>query len=189
MTNANLVSARIGRRSWLLLVAAVALMLGGCGGGKPPTAVSPAPAAGPAPKTIADWFAIKVGPETVRMQLAVTDPEMEHGLMQRRDLAPDQGMIFIYDHSQRMTFWMKNTPTPLDIGYFTSDGLLHEVWPMYAFDETTVASRSNQIQFCLEMNLGWYKAHNLMPGAQLDLGALAAAMRERGFNPAKFGLK
>ena len=168
----------------------VALALAGCDAGKPaPSAATPPVAATPASKTVADWFPIKVGAETVRMQLAVTEPEMEHGLMQRRDLKPDEGMVFVYDRPQRMTFWMKNTPTPLDIGYFSADGVLREVWPMYAFDETTVASRGDQIQLCLEMNQGWFKAHDVNPGAQFDLAALAAALRERGFDPAKFGLK
>ncbi len=123
------------------------------------------------------------------MQLAVTGPEMEHGLMQRRDLQPDEGMIFVYEKAQAMTFWMKNTPTALDIGYFMADGTLRETYAMYPFDETNIPSHSDQIQYCLEMNLGWFKLHNLKPGAQLDLAALAAALRARGFEPGKYGLK
>jgi uncharacterized membrane protein (UPF0127 family) len=165
------------------------LCFAGCDSGKPATPAGPAPAAKPAPKTVADWFPIKVGAETVRMQLAVTGPEMERGLMQRRDLGPDQGMIFIYARPAKMSFWMKNTPTPLDIGYFTADGVLREVWPMYPLDETPVPSRSDAIQLCLEMNQGWFKAHDVKPGAQLDLAAVAAGLRERGFDPAKIGLK
>jgi len=122
------------------------------------------------------------------MQLAVFPLEMQHGLMGRRDLGPDQGMIFIYQKPERMNFYMRNTPTPLDIGYFTSDGRLHEVYPMYPFDERTVSSRSEAIQFSLEMNQGWFQANGVKPGAQIDLPALAAALKARGFQSEAFGI-
>jgi len=139
-------------------------------------------------KSVSDYFSIKVGDRTVQMQLAVLPMEMQHGLMGRRDLGPDQGMIFIYQQPERMNFYMRNTPTPLDIGYFTGDGRLHEVYPMYPFDEKTISSRSEAIQFALEMNQGWYKTNDVKPGAQLDLKALAAALKARGFRPDAFKL-
>ena len=156
--------------------------LAGCG--KKPEAAPPE-----VYKSVADFFPIKVGDRTVQMQLAVFPLEMQHGLMGRRDLGPDQGMIFIYQKPERMNFYMRNTPTPLDIGYFTGDGRLHEVYPMYPFDERTVSSRSEAIQFSLEMNQGWYTANGVKPGAQLDLKALAAALKARGFEPKEFKLE
>jgi uncharacterized membrane protein (UPF0127 family) len=139
-------------------------------------------------KTASDYFPIKVGDRTVLMQLAVLPDEMQRGLMGRRDLGADQGMLFIYQQPDRMSFYMRNTPTPLDIGYFTADGRLHEVYPMYPFDEKTISSRSAVIQFALEMNQGWYRTNEVKTGAQLDLKALAAAMDARGFRPEAFGL-
>lgn len=156
--------------------------LAGCG--KKPEAAPPE-----VYKSVADFFPIKVGDRTVQMQLAVFPLEMQHGLMGRRDLGPDQGMIFIYQKPERMNFYMRNTPTPLDIGYFTGDGRLREVYPMYPFDERTVSSRSEAIQFSLEMNQGWYTANGVKPGAQLDLKALAAALKARGFEPKEFKLE
>lgn len=139
-------------------------------------------------KTVSDYFAIKVGDRTVQMQLAVLPVEMQHGLMGRRDLGPDQGMIFVYQRPERMAFYMRNTPTPLDIGYFDSGGRLREVYPLHPYDERTVSSRSHEIQFALEMNQGWYKANGVTAGAELDLKALAAAMEARGFVAEAFGL-
>jgi len=168
------------------LVAALCLLFGlglaGCGAG------SHAPTVEAAPKTVADFFTIDVGGHPVHMQLAVSEPEMEHGLMERRDLGHDEGMIFVYDTPRQMTFWMRNTPTPLDIGYFTPDGKLAETYSMFPFDDRTIASRSSEIQFALEMNQGWYNGSNLRSGAQLDLKALAAALAARGFDPTKFGV-
>lgn len=142
-----------------------------------------------APKTAADYFPIKVGAHTVQMQLAVTPMEQQRGLMERRDLKSGQGMIFLYVRPQQLSFWMRNTPTPLDIGYFTADGELREIYPMYPFDETPVKSRRSDLQFALEMNQGWFKANDVKPGAKLDLKALAAAMKARGFPLRAYGLK
>jgi uncharacterized membrane protein (UPF0127 family) len=147
-----------------------------------------APVAAPALKTVLDFFPIRLGERTVRMQLAVRMEEMQRGLMGRRDLGPDDGMIFIYEKPQQMSFWMRNTPTPLDIGFFRSDGTLAEVHALHPFDERPVASGGSEMRFALETNQGWYRANGIKPGAKLDLAALAAALKARGFDPAKYGL-
>ncbi|PAW66571.1 MAG: hypothetical protein B9S34_07650 [Opitutia bacterium Tous-C1TDCM] len=146
-----------------------------------------APAAAPA-KTAADFFPIKIGERTVRLQLAVRPHEMQRGLMERRDLGKDDGMIFVYDKPQQMNFWMRNTPTPLDIGFFGPDGALAEVYPLHPFDEKTVSSRGKELRFAVETNQGWYAANGVKPGQKLDLKALAAALKERGFDPKRYGL-
>jgi hypothetical protein len=161
----------------------LALMLAAMGCG------SKAPDVAAAPKTVADYFPIKVGDRTVRMQLAVLPQEQERGLMERTDLAPDVGMIFIYRSTQRMSFWMHDTPTPLDIGFFTADGTLVEVYPMLPYDEKTIASRSQDLKFALEMNLNWYRDNGVKPGAKLDLKALTAAVKARDFLPRKLGME
>ena len=140
-------------------------------------------------KTVADFFPIKVGDRTVQMQLAVHSHEQMRGLMERRDLQRNQGMIFVYQRPQQMSFFMRNTPTPLDIGFFGPDGVLREIYAMYPFDERTVKSKSDQLQYALEMNQRWFGEEGVRPGAQLDLRALAAALKERGFRPAAFGLE
>lgn len=137
---------------------------------------------------MSDFFDIKVGDKVVHMQLAVTEPEQERGLMERRDLKPDDGMLFVYAKPQQMHFWMHDTPTALDIGFFDGNGVLREVYPMQPFDESTVSSRSADIKFPLEMNQGWFSNNGVHPGAQLDLKAVTAALRARGFDPQKFGL-
>lgn len=160
----------------LLLVLSAA----GCGA-KPEAAAT-------VPKTITERFAIKVGDQTVRLQVAVLGAEMQRGLMGRRDLAPDEGMVFVYRAPQVMTFWMHDTPTPLDIGFFKANGELAEIYPLLPFDERTVRSRSDELQFAVEMNQGWYRANGVKPGAKLDLDALRAALKARDFDLRKFGL-
>ncbi|HRI83647.1 MAG TPA: DUF192 domain-containing protein [Opitutaceae bacterium] len=176
MKNANPVSWAW--RGWLVLI--IALGLAGCARSE---ANKPAPS-----KTVADWFVIKVDGHPVRMQLAVLEAEMQRGLMGRRELGRDDGMLFVYLRPTRLSFWMRNTPLPLDIGYFTPAGVLAEIYALHPFDETPVAARSAGLQFALEMNQGWFHANEVRPGARLDLAALAAALKERGFNPKDFGL-
>ncbi|WP_052361493.1 DUF192 domain-containing protein [Geminisphaera colitermitum] len=72
----------------------------------------------------------------------MTEAEQRHGLMGRTDLGNDDGTIFIYTLPQRMSFWMRDTPTPLDIGFFDKDGILREVYPLHPYDETPVFSKS-----------------------------------------------
>ncbi len=158
---------------------ALACGLAGC-------ARSEAPAA--APKTVAHYFPVRLGDRTVRLQLAVLMPEMQRGLMERRELGADDGMIFVYTKPERLSSWMLTTPLPLDLGFFDAAGELKEIYPLLPFDEAPVASRSDRLQFALEMNQGWYARNGVRPGAKLDLAALAAALRERGFEPRKFGL-
>lgn len=108
--------------------------------------------------------------------------------MGRSDLGQDEGMLFVYNRPQSLSFWMRNTPTPLDIGFFNTEGGLEEIYPMFPFDETPIPSRSNRLQFALEMSQGWYRDNSIQPGAQLDLKALAEALKARGFEPRRFGL-
>lgn len=169
MKNANPVSRA-------LLVAVLGWMLGitACGSDHAAAAVEPV-------KTVSDFFPIKVGDTLVRMQLAIQPVEQQRGLMNRRDLGPDDGMIFIYERAQQMGFWMRNTPTPLDIGFFDPEGRLQEVYPLYPFDERTVNSRGSNLLFALEMNQNWFRRSGVKPGAQIDMKALTAAMKARGY--------
>ncbi|WP_404421116.1 DUF192 domain-containing protein [Nibricoccus sp. IMCC34717] len=170
MKNANPLS-----RLWLPCAALVlALFAAGCGDSKPGADAEPKANA-------TTWFRILVGPVPVRMQLAVAEEEMARGLMGRRDLAPDQGMLFVYRYPTRMSFYMRNTPTPLDIGFFDEQGVLREIYPLYPFDEKTVASHSNELKYALEVNQGWFKSNNIRPGAKLDLPAVEQSLKDRGF--------
>jgi uncharacterized membrane protein (UPF0127 family) len=152
-----------GRPRLALALVAVGLAADGCDGQRSP------PPPPPAAKTVADYFTVRVGGRAVRMQVAVTTPEMERGLMERTRLGADDGMLFVYPSPQAMSFWMHDTPTPLD--------------------ERPVSSRSKELQYALEMNQGWFSAQGVRPGAKLDLAAVKAALAARGFEPERFGLR
>lgn len=140
-------------------------------------------------KGVEAWFPLTVGGKALRVQIAVLNAEQQRGLMGRRDLGEDEGMVFVYPAPQQMSFWMRNTPTPLDIGFFTPDGKLGEVYPMYPYDETGVRSVGMDYTLALEMNQGWFAKNGIKPGAKLDLAQMAAALRARGFRPERYSVR
>jgi uncharacterized membrane protein (UPF0127 family) len=84
---------------------------------------------------------------------------------------------------------MRNTPLPLDIGFFSRGGELKEIYTLLPFDENPIRSRSDALEFALEMNQGWFHDHGIKPGAALDLAALREALKARGLTPEDFGLR
>lgn len=164
----------------------IALLGAGCGDGAAPARPAAGAPATEAPAGIAAWFPLRIDGVALEAQIAIRIDEMQRGLMHRRDLGPDQGMIFLYQRPQALSFWMRNTPLPLDIGFFTSDGVLTEVVAMQPFDETAVRSARSDLRFALEMHQGWFRRQGLRPGARLDLGLLRAAIERRGYEPGDF---
>jgi uncharacterized membrane protein (UPF0127 family) len=175
--NANPVSFALGASAALLL----SLFSGGCGSGKPPAAAAD-------PKTVSDHFTVGMGGHPVSLQFAVLDAEQERGLMQRPDLGGDEGMIFVSPAPRKQNFWMKGTPEALDIAFAGRDGVIAEIYPLYPFNLASVPSRSDQIEFAVEMRQGWYAENRVRPGAAIDLADVASALKARGFDPAKFGI-
>jgi len=76
-----------------------------------------------------------------QVEIAATEAEQRKGLMFRKALAPDRGMLFVYRKPQRAAFWMKNTLIPLDILYIGADGrILSMVRNARPHDETPLPS-------------------------------------------------
>ena len=57
----------------------------------------------------------KQGERPLRLELATTPEEREQGLMNRSNLAPNDGMLFVFPTANRVAFWMKDTKLPLDM--------------------------------------------------------------------------
>jgi uncharacterized membrane protein (UPF0127 family) len=126
------------------------------------------------------YFPIAIGGATLQLQLALTPAEQQRGLMFREALPEGHGMLFLFERPERRSFWMRNTQIPLDIGYFDSDGRLREVYKLFPFDENTVPSASHEILIAVETNRGWFQAHEVAPGATIDMDALTSALQSRG---------
>ena len=75
-----------------------------------------------------------------KVEVAATPDQQERGLMFRRTLDPDHGMIFPYNPPQEVAFWMKNTWIPLDIIFIRSDGTIVRITHAHAMDLTPLPS-------------------------------------------------
>ena len=111
---------------------------------------------------------IKIGTQTIVVEIADTDERRAYGLMFRGKLPGDVGMLFIFDDEEMRSFWMQNTLIPLSIGYFSRDKTLNEVIDMQpavmgAARPKTYPSRKKAM-FALEMNIGWYTRNKIRPG-------------------------
>lgn len=115
---------------------------------------------------------VDFGHAQVEVELAIDRTTQAQGLMHRKSMAEDHGMLFVFDQPKQMSFWMRNTHLPLDIGYLTADGVLREVYPLYPHDETSRKSIRSDLLFALEVNQGWFARHNVKPGDSFDLEAL-----------------
>jgi uncharacterized membrane protein (UPF0127 family) len=98
------------------------------------------------------------------VELAVTKAEQQRGLMFRKSLAPDRGMLFPYNPPQRAAFWMKNTLIPLDILYIAPDGrVLSIARNAVPHDETPLPS-GGVVRGVLEIPGGRAAQLGILPG-------------------------
>jgi uncharacterized membrane protein (UPF0127 family) len=110
---------------------------------------------------------------TFQVEVADTPSKRELGLQYRRDLPPDRGMIFLFPTESEHSFWMKNTPLPLDMIFISKDlkivGIVEQAVP-FSTDSRSVPAAS---QFVLEINGGLSKRHGIKAGDSVRFHALS----------------
>jgi uncharacterized membrane protein (UPF0127 family) len=119
---------------------------------------------------------LHVGAAAFRTEIADTPAQQEHGLMGRTDLTDDYAMIFVFPDEQILSFWMKNTPSPLSIAYISKAGEVKEILDMEPFSLATVESR-HLVKYALEVKQGAFARRGVKIGDMIpadDLKALSA---------------
>jgi uncharacterized protein len=110
---------------------------------------------------------------TFQVEVADTPAKRELGLQYRRDLAADRGMIFLFPTESHHSFWMKNTPIPLDIIFINRDrkivGIVEQAVP-FSTDSRSVPAAS---QFVLEINGGLAGRYGVKVGDSISFQGLA----------------
>lgn len=106
-------------------------------------------------------------PIRVTVEVADTPDTQEQGLMYRKSLPENAGMLFLMPHEQVQVFWMKNTIIPLDIIFIYSD------WKIAGIAENTKPYSEENIsidkptKYVLEVNAGFCKKHAIQPGDKI----------------------
>ncbi len=112
-------------------------------------------------------YPLKVGGHPVRVELANTEESRRQGLMFRRRLADDQGMLFVYEKPEPVAMWMRNTYVPLSVAFIDESGRILNIEDMTPLTDTTHASRGSA-KYALEVNRGWFAQRGIKPGDRID---------------------
>jgi len=100
--------------------------------------------------------------------VADTPESRQQGLMDRKTLAADQGMLFVFDAEEHRSFWMQNTPLPLSIAYIGADLVIDEILAMTPYSTAAVPS-AEPAMYALEVNQGRFAELGITPGYRVRL--------------------
>ncbi len=106
----------------------------------------------------------KNGPVLLNVEVADTEAKREQGLMFRRSLADDYGMIFLFDREHEITMWMKNTSIPLDMIFIGKDWRVRHIAYNAEPFSTDVISSVRPASRVLEIAAGQAKKLGLAVG-------------------------
>jgi uncharacterized protein len=108
--------------------------------------------------------------KTITVEIAKTNEEKAKGLMYRKELLNDTGMLFVFEYQQKLSFWMKNTYVPLTIGFFDARMKLLETKDMQphlgpvADDKLPHYESTQAAKYALEMPIGWFVKNKIKLG-------------------------
>ena len=104
----------------------------------------------------------------IKAEIAATQEERNNGLMFRKKLPDGEGMLFVFEADQVMSFWMKNTYIPLSIAYIARDGKIIDIKDMYPHDTSSVVS-SRSVRYALEVPQGWFSRAGVRTGDMVKI--------------------
>lgn len=99
-------------------------------------------------------------------QVAATPAQRETGLMHRKQMPQQEGMLFVFEQPATQCFWMKNTLLPLTAAFVADDGTLVNLADMRPQTLDSHCS-SKPVRYVLEMNQGWFAKKGIKAGARL----------------------
>lgn len=108
-----------------------------------------------------------LGPQRFKVQLATDWPQQETGLMYRKQMPPNEGMLFDFHQPQMMSFWMKNTLIPLDIVFIRADGTVANIAANAKPLSLKSIKSAEPVQAVLEINGGRASALHIREGARV----------------------
>jgi len=102
---------------------------------------------------------IQIGNRTLTVEIADTPEARRIGLMGRKELSKDHGMLFVFDKEGSLSFWMKNTLIPLSIAFFDKEKRLIEIldMPVSTTSPLPLFKSSRSSLYALEVPMGWFE--------------------------------
>jgi len=116
----------------------------------------------PQPKlpTIKLWL----GAQELIAEQALSDKQIQTGMMFRKEMAENEGMLFVFAVPHRASFYMRNTLIPLSCAYIDANGTILEIRDMKPRDETPLEAKSERVQYVLEVKQGWFERNKVTLG-------------------------
>ena len=109
---------------------------------------------------------LKISGHSLSAEVAYTQKNRIRGLMYRKSIDKNSGMLFVFPESSRHNMWMANTSIPLSVAFLDKDGIILNI--SYMLPQTkTKHSPISAAKYALEMNLGWFKARKIKKGERV----------------------
>ena len=109
---------------------------------------------------------LSAGMYRIEAEVAATQSNRMLGLMHRKAMAAQKGMLFVFDNSARHCMWMRNTLLPLAVAFLDEQGRIINVEEMLPeTDDNHCAAKP--ARYALEMNAAWFKARGFGTGAAI----------------------
>lgn len=102
----------------------------------------------------------------IEAEVAADQPNRMQGLMNRRSMGANQGMLFVFLQNDRHCMWMRNTFLPLSVAFLDEGGKILNIEDMKPQTDTSHCA-AGPARFALEMNLGWFSSRGLKPGQRI----------------------
>lgn len=107
-------------------------------------------------------------PDVLKVEIAETPSRIYQGLMFRKSMSYDSGMVFIFKYPQKLKFWGRNTYIPLDIAFIDKDMKISQISDIKALDDKEISSQK-QCGMAIEANLGYFAENNIGVGSIVEL--------------------
>ena len=102
----------------------------------------------------------------IEAEVAADQANRMQGLMHRRSMAENRGMLFVFTWADRHCMWMRNTLLPLSVAFLDENGLILNIEDMQPQTETNHCA-AGPARFALELNLGWFNGKGIKPGNRI----------------------
>lgn len=110
---------------------------------------------------------LRIAGHALTAEVAATPQSRETGLMFRRSLPADHGMVFVFPQPQQVCMWMKNTLIPLSVAFIAADGRIVNIADMQPQTQDVHCGQSG-VRYALEAPLHWFVRLGIRPGARVD---------------------